>query len=90
MADFKFTEIPADKVEKQARGRKPSENTTKMAEAFKTPKAGVAVVLNGLTAKDKTEKASLSATIRQAAKLANRDVRIDYRTDGTPQVTFKR
>ena len=89
---FQFEEIASDQVEKQARGRKPSAKTLQLADAFKGVKAGRAVVIAALKVdpSSKTEKAALSSTIRQAAKIAGREIKIDFRTDGTPQVTFKR
>lgn len=87
--NFNFEEIPADKVEKQARGRKPSQTTQDLAEAFRNVKAGRALVLNGMEVdpNSKTQKAALSSTIRQAAKIAERTVKIDFRTNGLAQVT---
>ena len=90
---FDFEEIPADKVEKQARGRKPSNTTVEMAEAFRKVNAGKAVLIRqlkvDLNGKDaKADKARISSTIRQAAKLANRNVKIDWNSEGVPQVSF--
>ena len=89
MSDFNFEEIPEDEVQRQPRGRKPSEETQKLAKAFANVKAGRALILKGLEVDptSKTEKAALSATIRSAAKLADRKVKIDFQA-GTAQVTF--
>lgn len=91
--DDDFEVIPSDAVERSARGRKPSPVSTALAAKLATLTVGQTVVVKSmsvnLTGTNASKaKAQVSASIRSAARIAGRTVKIAFRpSDGAPQVT---
>ena len=91
--DIKLEVINESEMEFVSRGRK-SNVSPELVNAIKTMPKGKACKLTGMKvdikkANAKTEKARISATIRQASKQAGTPVVIRWSADGTPQVIKK-
>lgn len=89
--EFEF--IDENDIEAVRRGRK-STVPTELVEALRTMPKGKAMKVKGLAVDPKSEdfkndKASTSAVIRSAGKLAGVKVAISWSPDGVPQVTTK-
>lgn len=90
--DFDFEIIPSDSVESSSRGRKPSPDALRIADALVTLKTGQAILVKSLQVnlndKDSLKaRARNSAIIRSGAKRAGVNVKITFRpSDGVPQV----
>jgi hypothetical protein len=87
-----FEIIPSDSVESSSRGRKPSPDALRIADALQTLKTGQAILVKSLQVnlndKDSLKaRARNSAIIRSGAKRAGVNVKITFRpSDGVPQV----
>jgi hypothetical protein len=89
--EFEF--IDENEIEAVRRGRK-SNVSAELVEAFRTMPKGKAVKVKGLSVDPKSEdfkndKATASATIRTAGRLAGVKVSISWSPEGIPQVTTK-
>lgn len=91
--DFDFEIISENNIQKSARGRKPNADSVKIANALLTLNPGQAILIKSmavdLNAKNAgVKKAQVSASIRSAARIAGRNVKISFRpSDGVPQVS---
>lgn len=89
--EFEF--IDENDIEAVRRGRK-SNVSAELVEALRTMPKGKAVKVKGLSVDPKSEdfkndKATASATIRTAGRLAGVKVSISWSPEGIPQVTAK-
>ncbi len=89
--EFEF--IEESEIEAVRRGRK-SNVPAELVEALATMPKGKAIKVKGLKVDPKSEdfkndKATVSATIRTAGRLAGVKVAIAWSPDGVPQVTTK-
>lgn len=87
-----FEVVNEDTLEFSKRGRKSKVNPA-LVEAIGKLRKGQALKLSGMRVnltdpKAKTEKARVSATIRQAGKQAGKKVGIRWSTTGIPQVVL--
>ena len=82
---MEFQVIKADEMEVTPRGRK-STVSPELVKAIAKLGPKDALVLNGMTATTKKDKARVSAQIRGAAKQAKREVGIRWSRAGVPQV----
>lgn len=92
MATNDFEVVSEDTLEFSKRGRKSQVNPA-LVEAISKLRKGQALKLSGMRVnlsdpKAKTEKARVSATIRQAGKQAGKKVGIRWSTNGIPQVVL--